>query len=249
MRQVRSIGTVSAQMHSHAMVAQGRISSGGAQHGLIGAHLLLSDALRLVALMEDIRAEAIGEIEILQISHVDNAKSIMELTGSIEWVARDRDLLAEVVLGLREAQATIHFELGEMSALKANVARLADGSGNDGGAYARARDTISEEILPTMYRMRDDLDRLLLRYEDALAAKETHLWSIETAFKYVLPLNLALKLRRRVSKVVDDGSLRDDLPPAEKAEMRALIERALTTKGTIMNADLRLRLEEFLEAP
>jgi hypothetical protein len=246
MRQVHAVSTVSGQMSGHVAASRGKLGGAHGTHGSIGGQLLLGDALRLIALLEDITADAFEEIQALEKSEVANAKSMLYLDTKIEQVRSYRDLLEQMVGGLHEALDVVKFEIGELTDLMNEVSHLAQAT-EDCGVYEEAKEVLQQEILPQMYRTRDELDELMHRAQDALESKEGQIWYMDTVFKYILPLNEQKKMRRKAQKLVDEGLLREDLPEGELRAMRALVKRALRTRHAVDDEEIRAALERFLK--
>lgn len=245
MRQVSAISTVSGQMSQHVASSRGRLSLGSASHGVFGASLLMGDALRLMALLKDIRSEAFEELHEIESHDLVNVKSMLYMLGGMEQGHADHEILKDMVGGLTQSLDVVKFEIGELTSLVSDVSRLA--SESESGVYDAAKNTLQQEILPEMYHIRDELEEILERCKRALDAKETEIWYMETIFKYVLPLNEKLKLRRKTERLVDDGTLAGELEELDIKRLRALIQRALRTRDAVIDDAIRERLEAFLE--
>lgn len=246
MRQVSAISSVSGQMTGHVAATRGKLGAGFGSQQTLGASLLLSDALRLLVLLDDMREAAFEELEQLQVLEVHNANSLLFMNEDIAQVSVDRDLLAEMVTGLNEALDVVKYEIAQVATLAQDVTHLARSAGQE-GIYDQAKEMLNNELLPELYRMRDDIEVLLERAVAALRAKEAHVWFVETVFKFVLPLNLKLKLRRKVARADEDGTLREGLPAADLTRLRALVDRALKVRGAVHDPELRARLQRFLD--
>ncbi len=246
MRQVSAITTVSGQMSGHIAASRGKVGSSHGTHGALGAQLLMGDAMRLIALLGDVTTDAFAELEQLEMTKVANVKSMLYMSDGVDQLYADRDLLLQMVGGLHEALDVVKFEIGELTGLMHEVTHMAQASG-ESGVYDAAQEMLQQEILPQMYKTRDELADLLKRSEEALEAKEGQIWYLETVFKYVLPLNERNKLRRQAQKLVDDGMLREDLPETDLRSLRLLVKRALRVPHAVEDEAIRARLERFLE--
>ncbi len=226
MKQINAITTVTSQMHGHVTSSVSMATIGALNSPVLGANLMMGDALRLMALIEDLPEMDTYDFEI-SLGHE-------AAFNTIAWVAifteKDRvldeiDTLETAIVGLEEAVDTLQYQMGLLAGIVQNLAGLQSATNNELSALNQARDMLQDSVLPTLYTFRDELTSIIEVYRQEKDAREHYLWHLETVFKFVLPP----PRRPKKADSLDTSEEEDDAAQANTAEPaleEAQLERA-----------------------
>ena len=188
MKQVNAIATITGQMHGHISGAMAQAAIGSMTAPVLGAQLMLGDAVRLMAIIEDLPQLDSYDYEIaLGQAAYSNAIAWSVIWGDRERLRDEVDMLTEVVAGLAEAMDIIRYQIGQILAISSQLASLQSMTDTQSSIMSQARDLIDQVILPQLYGFRDTVERVMRTYADELKSRDFYLWHIDTVFKFYLP--------------------------------------------------------------
>lgn len=187
-QQIKAIGTVAGQLQGHVASAVSKASLGALVSPVLGAHMMLGDALRLLALIEDLPAFDNYDFDIA-LGHVDASNTIswMALFGDKERIYHETAMLREAVSGLEEAYDALQFQIATLVGLVQDLAHLQGAMSTDLTALEGTRSALMDTVLPELYQFRDQLKVILDTYRHELTAREDFLWHLNKVYKFVLP--------------------------------------------------------------
>lgn len=196
-QQVRAIAQVTQSLGGQVSSAYGRMALGQMASAMLGAQLMLGDALRLAAILEDV--SYLEELDLLAKEEIspDNSGAYILMLKDLNRQREEVEVLQEVVQQLEEALDLLHEQVGIVETLTRNIHQMANATDQAEGVFGEAIKALEEQVLPELYAFRERLQDMLEFYRDALRNSEGNLWYLETVFKFILPYLRALKLRRQ----------------------------------------------------
>ena len=188
MKQVSAIASVSGHMGGQVTQAISRASIGELHSPILGAQMMMGDALRLLALIQDLPSVSGYDFEMaLGEAAYSNTVSWTSIWQSKERLKDEVSMLKEVTAGIGEALDVLRYEIAQLYMVKEQLASLQSMIGTEATALNQARDLLDREVLPALYEFRDTLEALMRTYKQELFNREFYLWHIDTVFKFVLP--------------------------------------------------------------
>ncbi len=202
-QQTQALAQITQHLGGNVRTTSTRFQLGDLASPILGAQLMLGDALRLVALLEDIEYDTSPDDPLLDYTKPDNSSFMLGIMSKTEELRQHVHLLDEMVEDLEASLRIVMEQLGQLNMITQQVSHLQSALPQESSAFSRAHETLAREVMPHLYRVRDMIQALLLRYRTAADNVRRHLWYIETVFKFVLPQAQALKERRRLALLED----------------------------------------------
>ena len=188
LKQVRAISAVTGHMGGQVGAAISTASVGQLQAPFLGAQAMVSDALRLLALVQDLPAVDSYDYD-LQLG-VETYSNSMSWTSI--WLSRDRieseiERLEVIGKEMNEALEGLRFQIGQVLAIREQLSSLGSALRTESSAIDHARDVLDAQVIPALFSLRDTMESLLSTYDEELRDRDFFLWHINTVFKFVLP--------------------------------------------------------------
>ncbi len=202
-KQVQAIASVTGQMSGHVSSAYAKASGGALTSSVLGAQLMMGDALRLLAILREIPSFNSSDFD-LGLGEVifSNALSWAAVMQAREQTQAEVDQVKEVTNGLQKGLDLVLSQIGQIIMIREQLASLQSIVGADAAALSGARALLDEQVMPALYQFRSLMEELLWTYERELQLRELSLWRMDTVFKYIAPARRLRddNWRRRKSK-------------------------------------------------
>jgi hypothetical protein len=196
-QQVRAVAQVTQSLGGQVSSAYGRMALGQMTSAMLGAQLMLGDALRLAAILED--ADYMEELDLLAKEEVspDNSGAYILMIRDLGRQQEEVEMLQEVVQELEQALDLLQEQVGVVETLTHSIRQMANATDRADSVFGEALSALESQVLPQLYAFQDRLEDMLEFYRDTLHTSQGNLWYLETVFKFIMPFLRALKQRRQ----------------------------------------------------
>jgi hypothetical protein len=242
--QVQAIAAVTQSLGGQVSSAYGRMSLGHMASAMLGAQLMLGDALRLAAILDGV--DFLQDLDLAPKEEVspDNSGAYILMLKDLDASREEVELLEEVIAELEQALLLLQAQVGVVETLTRNIEQMSNAAEGADGLLGEALTALREQVLPQLYDFQDRLAQMLEHYQDALRVAEGNLWYLETVFKFILPFVRALKRRRQARlRQEQDEAAREGQDNAADPLQEA-VEEAMREAPEGVNADTLKALGE-----
>ncbi len=227
-QQVRAIAQVTQGFHGQVSAAFNRMAVGQMTSAVFGAQMMLGDALRLAAILED--TSYLDEMDFTPMDEVspDNSGAMILVTKDLQAQYEEVDFLETMVSELEGALDLLAVQIGAIESLALSITHMANATERADSMFGETLNALEQTVLPEIRALQDRLEEMLEHYRQALYNSQGNLHYLETVFKFILPYCRALKERRqRQLKEAQEGEEKAELEQPDKDILDEAVKQAL----------------------
>lgn len=238
-RQVNAIAHVVGHLGGQVTMAYSQLSLGQYASSVLGAHVMLGDALRLMAILEDTAYVEEMELPLFDKNKPDNSTSYMAMVSSFETLETEIFQIEAMITDMEAALAHLQEQIFILQGFAHQISQIQNATSQGDHGFQGTLDRLQETIFPSLFQLRDALESALDNYRAVLLQRERYLWYLNTVFKFILP-----RLQKKEKTATEED--KEDKP--DPSSLDDVVEEVLEAQGAEVTSEDVEAIKEMARA-